>query len=421
MSLTINGATNTLTAASGLAIAGNTAVTGTLSATGIATLGAGAFGSGTTNTAWTIPGLFGGTSALELGATNSAVAVNVIGYGVNNPGVIMLGNSASTTNGTFSSAGNGNYLAEIGFSAVNSSNVKVPVALIEAQQLNSSGVTYVGGTLNIKMGTNVAAPATVASFTSTGLAVAGTLSASGITSVTDATDATSTTAASLKTAGGLGVAKKLCVATSSTGETNQADLIAAKAWIGDAVAIISLSNTTTVYPALVFGKGDTAGTASALNDVLGQISFVGCTNGVAERVTGAYIRSVVDTGTWIGGVNRKSNLEFYPGSALALSMSSAGVVNVATATDATSTTAAAFTVTGGVGIAKKLYVGDNIVMASGKALQTVAGYIEGSEMTAPAAGAANSFRIFAEDNGAGKTRLMVQFATGAAQQLAIEP
>jgi hypothetical protein len=89
--------------------------------------------------------------------------------------------------------------------------------------------------------------------------------------------------------------------------------------------------------------------------------------------------------------------------------------------DASSTTAASLKTAGGVGIAKKLYVGDNIVMASGKALQTVAGYVEGSEMTAPDAPAANGFRIYAEDNGSGKTRLMVKFATGAAQQLAIEP
>lgn len=41
--------------------------------------------------------------------------------------------------------------------------------------------------------------------------------------------------------------------------------------------------------------------------------------------------------------------------------------------------------------------------------------------TAPAAPAANNVRIYAEDNGAGKTRLMALFATGAAQQLAIEP
>lgn len=50
-----------------------------------------------------------------------------------------------------------------------------------------------------------------------------------------------------------------------------------------------------------------------------------------------------------------------------------------------------------------------------------AGYQEMSEMTAPAAPAANSVRIYAEDNGSGKTRLMARFATGAAQQIAIEP
>ena len=49
------------------------------------------------------------------------------------------------------------------------------------------------------------------------------------------------------------------------------------------------------------------------------------------------------------------------------------------------------------------------------------GYTQMYEMTAPAAPAANSVRIYAEDNGAGKTRLMALFATGAAQQIAIEP
>jgi len=54
-------------------------------------------------------------------------------------------------------------------------------------------------------------------------------------------------------------------------------------------------------------------------------------------------------------------------------------------------------------------------------LTVTGGYIEGNEQTAPAAPAANGYRIYAEDNGAGKTRLMVKFATGAAQQIAIEP
>jgi hypothetical protein len=49
------------------------------------------------------------------------------------------------------------------------------------------------------------------------------------------------------------------------------------------------------------------------------------------------------------------------------------------------------------------------------------GYQELAEMTAPAAPAANGVRIYAEDDGAGKTRLMALFATGAAVQIAIEP
>lgn len=43
------------------------------------------------------------------------------------------------------------------------------------------------------------------------------------------------------------------------------------------------------------------------------------------------------------------------------------------------------------------------------------------EQTAPSAPSANGVYIYAQDNGAGKTQLMALFASGAAQQLAIEP
>lgn len=43
------------------------------------------------------------------------------------------------------------------------------------------------------------------------------------------------------------------------------------------------------------------------------------------------------------------------------------------------------------------------------------------EQTAPSAPATNGVYIYAEDNGSGKTRLMALFASGAAQQVAIEP
>lgn len=49
------------------------------------------------------------------------------------------------------------------------------------------------------------------------------------------------------------------------------------------------------------------------------------------------------------------------------------------------------------------------------------GFIEGAEQSAPSAGAPNSYRLFAVDNGSGKTVLKAQFSTGAAQVLATEP
>jgi hypothetical protein len=49
-------------------------------------------------------------------------------------------------------------------------------------------------------------------------------------------------------------------------------------------------------------------------------------------------------------------------------------------------------------------------------------YIDFREQTsAPAAGATDHARLYAEDNGAGKTRLVVRFPTGAAVVLATEP
>jgi hypothetical protein len=62
---------------------------------------------------------------------------------------------------------------------------------------------------------------------------------------------------------------------------------------------------------------------------------------------------------------------------------------------------------------RDLFLGRNLVQ--------VGAYHEMAEMTAPAAPAANSVRIYAVDNGSGKTQLMALFATGAAQQIAIEP
>ncbi len=68
-------------------------------------------------------------------------------------------------------------------------------------------------------------------------------------------------------------------------------------------------------------------------------------------------------------------------------------------------------------------VGDVLLgtMASGQFVLGASVYMEMVEMTAPAAPAANGVRLFAQDNGSGKTQLMAIFSSGAAQQVAIQP
>lgn len=70
--------------------------------------------------------------------------------------------------------------------------------------------------------------------------------------------------------------------------------------------------------------------------------------------------------------------------------------------------------------------GLDIETQSGAATESIglrlnANFWEGTEMTAPAAPAANNYRVWGEDDGAGKTRYMIEFSSGGPIQLAIQP
>lgn len=62
-----------------------------------------------------------------------------------------------------------------------------------------------------------------------------------------------------------------------------------------------------------------------------------------------------------------------------------------------------------------------VISPAGTSQVEIGNGVQFTEMTAPAAPAANKVILFAQDNGAGKTQLMALFASGAAQQVAIEP
>jgi hypothetical protein len=71
--------------------------------------------------------------------------------------------------------------------------------------------------------------------------------------------------------------------------------------------------------------------------------------------------------------------------------------------------------------ANTLQTDDNFAGGGGETVLDASGFIRLGEMTAPSNAAANSGRLFVEDNGAGKTRLAIIFATGAKQIIATEP
>lgn len=64
--------------------------------------------------------------------------------------------------------------------------------------------------------------------------------------------------------------------------------------------------------------------------------------------------------------------------------------------------------------------GSSFIQCSSWVYLPATSYLGFEERTAPAAPSANRANVWLEDNGAGKSRLMVQFATGAAIQIAVQ-
>lgn len=84
----------------------------------------------------------------------------------------------------------------------------------------------------------------------------------------------------------------------------------------------------------------------------------------------------------------------------------------------------------GIGLDFRTYNGSNVItdrltITSGSTLGAVNlsqnTFLTGYEMASPGSPTANGWFLWAKDNGAGKTQLMVTFPTGAAQQVAIQP
>ena len=150
----------------------------------------------------------------------------------------------------------------------------------------------------------------------------------------------------------------------------------------------ALQNNTT-------GNSNTAAGQSALYQPLGNASYATTT---AAKQTAIGMESGQSSATQVDGIT---------------------VVGYRATAGATNATAIGYQAradhSGGVAL------GDNTTTTAINQVEIAGRHIEMVEMTAPSAGAANSARLFARDNGSGKTQLCVQFATGAVQVIATEP
>jgi hypothetical protein len=71
--------------------------------------------------------------------------------------------------------------------------------------------------------------------------------------------------------------------------------------------------------------------------------------------------------------------------------------------------------------ALRVQPGVHVVPLDTSSNATIPGYVEGTEISDPAAPGPNKGRLYFRDNGAGKTQLVVRFPTGAIQVIATEP
>jgi fibronectin-binding autotransporter adhesin len=219
--------------------------------------------------------------------------------------------------------------------------------------LSVSGATTIGGTLAV----TGAITGTLQTATQTNITSVGTLSSlsvSGATTLTSITDSTSTTTGAVQITGGVGIAKTLWVGTGINGTLQTAAQTNITS-VGT-LSSLSVSGATTIGGTLsvtgaITGTLQTAaqtnitsvGTLSSLS--VSGATTIGGTLSVTGAITGTLQTAAQTNITSVGTLS---------------SLSVSGTTALSSTTDSTSTTTGAVQITGGVGIAKTLWVGTGI-------------------------------------------------------------
>ena len=187
----------------------------------------------------------------------------------------------------------------------------------------------------------------------------GAVTSSGALSVTDTTASTSTTTGALKVSGGIGVAKSIFVGEGIS--------IAGTITYNDVTNIDSIGIVTG-------GKGLRATTGGLI--VSAGVATIGAKLSVAGITSlGDVVSSgIITADSYYGSGANLTGIDAGPagvnttGFSTFKDISVQGISTFSNLTDATSTTAASLVLSGGVGVAKSIYLGQNLHIADGKGI-----------------------------------------------------
>ncbi len=348
------------------------AVVGQTSTTGVVIMGNDTQSADAYSGALTVAGGAGVAKNLNVGGNVAITGTLSTTGALSQAGLVSITNdtqSTTTTNGSIVTAGGvgiakninvgGNAAVAGSFALTGSATLTGDVSNISITDSSSTttGAIVTAGGVGIAKSLNVGGAAALGST----LSITGATTATGAVSIDNATASSSATTGALKVAGGVGIAGALNVGSTAA--------VSSDLSVGGVAAITG--NTTIGGTAAITGNLSTNGslTATGAATVGGSVTLVdGSSMSIyAMSVESDYLQAKTADGfKWNTGVDAEA-----AGSNV-MELDTVLTVNVpeevTDATDASSTTTGAFKVAGGVGIAKKLYVGSDASVAGNVAI-----------------------------------------------------